>query len=297
MSTAQETENLDFAGLRVLAFESRRASEMKMLIETAHGKATLAFAMREVPLQDTSHIKLFCDALLEGTFDIVIFLTGSGVRTLAAALDNHAARKRWIKAMSRAQIVTRAPNVGIAVAELGLSVSLSVPPPHTWRATLTALDAHADQFFLKGARLALQEYGLPSRPFVKALKARGADVTRVPLYHWALPEEIGPLLVAIDDIVEGRHDVALFTNGTQVWHLFKLAYRKGMEEELRAGFSRLLVASIGPSTSEALHEFEVPIDFTPSQANMETFVSESAAQCHQLLAAKRAAKRAASPTS
>jgi uroporphyrinogen-III synthase len=284
---AQGTEKLDFAGLRILAFESRRASDMKMLIEAAHGKATIAFSMREVPLQDTSHIKLFCDGLIEGTFDIVIFLTGSGVRILAQELDSHAMRKRWLKAMSRTKIVTRAPNVETAVRELGLSVALSVSPPHTWRATLTAFEAHREELPLKGAHLALQEYGLPSRAFVKALKARGAQVTRVPVYHWALPAEIGPLLRAIDDIVEGRHDVALFTNGTQVWHLFKLAYRKGMEEELRAGFSRLLVASIGPSTSEALHEFEVPIDFTPSQARMESFVSETAAQCQRLLAVKR----------
>jgi uroporphyrinogen-III synthase len=48
--------------------------------------------------------------------------------------------------------------------------------------------------------------------------------------------------------------------------LVQLAYRKGMEQELRAGFSRLLVASIGPSTSEALQEFEVPTDFSPSEA-------------------------------
>jgi uroporphyrinogen-III synthase len=243
--------------------------------------------MREVPLQDTSHIKLFCEALLDDKFDIVIYLTSMGARTLAQQLDSLATRKRWIKALSRTKIVARAPDIGTALEELGLSVALSVPSPHTWRTTLTAMDNCPDEFVLKGAQLALQEYGLPSRAFVKALKARGAGVMPVPVYHWALPEEIGPLLVAIDDIVEGRHDVALFTNGTQVWHLFKLAYRKGMEEELRAGFARLLVASIGPSTSEALHEFEVPIDFTPSDAKMEVFVNETAAQCHRLLAAKR----------
>jgi uroporphyrinogen-III synthase len=286
---AQGNEKRDFAGLRVIAFESRRASEMKRLIEAEQGVAAVTFSMREVPLQDTSHIQHFCSTLLNGAFDIVIFLTGSGTRTLVQALDSHATRKRWVKALSRTKIVARSPDVASAVEELGLSIALGVPPPHTWRATLGALDSRTNDLPLKGAHLALQEYGLPSRAFVKALRTRGAEVTRVPVYHWALPEEIGPLLVAIDDIVEGRHDVALFTNGTQVWHLFKLAYRKGMEEELRAGFSRLLVASIGPSTSEALQEFEVPIDFVPSEAKMEILVGETAAQCQQLLVAKRAA--------
>jgi len=41
---------------------------------------------------------------------------------------------------------------------------------------------------------------------------RGASVTPVPVYQWALPEDIGPLQRAIQAIVDGKIDVLLITH-------------------------------------------------------------------------------------
>jgi uroporphyrinogen-III synthase len=286
---AEEQEKPDFGGLRVIAFESRCAAEMQTLIANAGGRAASVLSMREVALQGGAHVEEFVRRLLNKQLDAAIFLTSAGTRLLARALDERLPRKRWIKALSSARLIARAPAVRSALQELQLDASLTAPEPHTWRDVVTLLDSHASQWPLHGSHIALQEYGLPSRSLVKALKTRGVEVTRVALYHWSLPEDTGPLLVAIDDIVEGRHDVALFTNGTQVWHLFKLAYRKGMEEELRAGFERVVVASIGPTTSEALREFEVGIDCEPAHATMQSLVEVVARQSGELLQAKRSA--------
>jgi uroporphyrinogen-III synthase len=84
------------------------------------------------------------------------------------------------------------PKLQQRVEQLGLSIALSAVASHQ-RDVLATLDSRADEFPLKGAHLALQEYGVPSRALVKTLKTRGAEVTRVPVYHWALPDEIGPL--------------------------------------------------------------------------------------------------------
>src|SRR3990172_4437478 len=68
----------NFAGVRVLALESRRAKEMASLITTYGGQPVLAPAIREIPLESNREALQFTSALLNGEFDMVIFLTGVG---------------------------------------------------------------------------------------------------------------------------------------------------------------------------------------------------------------------------
>lgn len=138
-----------------------------------------------------------------------------------------------------------------------------------------------------GKRLALQEYGVPNRALARELTSRGAQVMRVPVYRWSLPEDVAPLLRAMEGVLEGRFDVVLWTTGTQVWHVFKLAYKKGMEDELRLAFRRLVIASVGPSTTEALREFELDADVQPEHAKMGLLVKEAATRSNALLQLKR----------
>jgi len=65
-----------FAGLRVLALESRRATELAKLVGTYGGEPVVAPAMREVPLESNGEALAFAKALFAGEFDMVIFLTG-----------------------------------------------------------------------------------------------------------------------------------------------------------------------------------------------------------------------------
>lgn len=140
---------------------------------------------------------------------------------------------------------------------------------------------------IAGKHLALQEPGVPNRALARELTARGARVMRVPVYRWSLPEDVAPLLRAMQGVIEGRFDVVLWTTGTQVWHVFKLAYKKGMEEELRDAFNRLVIASVGPATTEALREFELAADLEPEHPKMGYLVKEAASRAHALLQLKR----------
>jgi uroporphyrinogen-III synthase len=101
-----------------------------------------------------------------------------------------------------------------------------------------------------------------------------------------LPEDTSPLRHAVHDLIAGRYDVALFTTGTQAWHLFRIAAEAGLEAELRRAFARLVVASVGPTTSEALRELALSVDLEPAHPKMGTLVREAAARSHSLLRAK-----------
>ncbi len=70
------------------------------------------------------------------------------------------------------------------------------------------LDARAGERPLAGARVAVQEYGVSNLELLDALRARGAQVTAVPVYQWTLPEDLQPLHDAVTAVTRGEVDVA-----------------------------------------------------------------------------------------
>ena len=230
-------------GLRVLALESRRAAEMAKLIENYGGRAIIAPAMREVPLESNTEALEFARTLSEQGFDIVIFLTGVGARFLVKIAESISLREQFVAGLRRAAIVARGPKPVAALKELGVPVTVAVPEPNTWRDLLRALDEKGASLPLAGRRVAVQEYGVSNAELIASLQERGAVVTRVPVYQWALPEDTGPLRNAVHAIANGEIDMALFTTSVQVAHL--LARCRGNESRItaaarfRAGCGRL----------------------------------------------------------
>jgi uroporphyrinogen-III synthase len=275
-----------FAGLRVAAFESRLAGPMADLIAKHGGVPVEAPALREVVLGDNAAIGAFAEGLLGGAFDLVLFETGVGVRYLAQAIETCIPRAAWIEALARTTVVARGPKPTAALRELGARLDLQVPEPNTWRETLAALDA---RFPLAGRRIALQEYGQPIPELIAGLEQRGAIVTRVPVYRWALPEETGPLRRAIAEIAAGRIGAALFTSAQQVVHLLQIAAEQGSEADLRRALeSRVVVGAIGPSTAQMLRANALPVDLEPEHPKMGHLVAAVAAGWRAAAEAKSA---------
>lgn len=280
----------EFTGLRVLALESRRAAELAKLISTYGGEAVVAPAMREVPLDSNKEALSFAESLLAGKFDMVIFLTGVGTRAVLGAAETKYHREDVIAALQRVKIVPRGPKPIAVLRELSVTPALTVPEPNTWRELLQALDEAANsssEFRLRGARIALQEYGLSNPELISGLTERGATVTRVPVYRWALPENTSRLECAIQEIAAGSIDVIFFTTSVQVTHLFQVAAKMQLEELMRQGLRRAIVASIGPTTSEELQRKGIQPDLEPSHPKMGFLVKEAAEQAGALLAKKR----------
>lgn len=276
-----------FGGLRVLALESRRAEEMAKLIAYSGGRAIVAPAMREVPLESNTEALAFASALVGGTFDMVIFLTGVGTRRLTRIAEMVYPREQYVAALKRVVVVARGPKPVAALRELGVPVGLAVPEPNTWRELLRALDERADSGPLNGCRIAVQEYGVQNPDLLAGLAERGALVSRVPVYEWALPEDTGPLREAVAAIARGEIDVILFTTSVQVIHLVQTATDMKLEERLRRAFKRILIGSIGPTTSGQLREHGFVADFEPTHPKMGFLVKEAAARSAELLLKKR----------
>lgn len=273
-----------FGGLRVASFESRRAPEMARLIEKLGGVPSVSPSLREVPLADAHEAVDFANRLLTGQIDVVILLTGVGTRLLLAAVERRVDRQRFLDALADATTVVRGPKPLAVLRELNIEPKLRVPEPNTWREVLRTLDAELP---IANQVVALQEYGQPNPSLVAGLEARGAKVVPVRVYEWGLPEDTAPLEENVRAICEGHIDVAMFTSAQQVIHLLQIAERLNLAEELRRGFERLVVASIGPTTSETLRARGLPVDLEPEHAKMGHLVVAAAERAADLLARKR----------
>jgi uroporphyrinogen-III synthase len=276
----------DFGALRVLALESRREKEIASLICNCGGQPTVVPVMREVPLESNTEAFSFAQALLDGSFDVVIFLTGAGARILFNAVLTRYAGEEFFTALQRATIAVRGPKPVAALREFGVMPTIVSSSPSTWREVLGSLDAAYPQG-LGGLRIAVQEYGAVNQPLLDGLRQRGAAATQVPVYQWALPENLDQMRATIHAIVHGEFDVVLFLTGIQAQHLLRVAEEMGLREPLLDGLKRMVVASIGPSTSEELERQGIVPDFQPSQPKMGIMVNEMAAAAMRLWELKR----------
>jgi uroporphyrinogen-III synthase len=271
----------NFQGLTVLTLESRRGQEMIELIETYGGKAFHAPPMREVPISANPDALKFADALLAGKFDVVIFLTGVGARALLSVLEDAHPAEKVFESLRKISVIARGPKPVVVLREWRVPIALTAPEPNTWRELLRAIDA--TQSDLHGKRVAVQEYGVSNPELIEGLHERGADVTRVPVYRWDLPGDTGPLHVAVNEVKAGRIDVALFTTGVQIDHFFQIAEQERKKDNLKAGMERLVKASIGPMTSDALRRHGLLVDLEASHPKMGFLVKEAAEQSAELL--------------
>ena len=269
------------AGLTVLAFESRRASELASLIRRHGGEPLVVPSMREVPLHDDAALELLRE-LEADKIKMVIVLTGVGLRTLAEDCPP----ERLAAALARTTLVARGPKPIAELRKLGLSPQLSVPEPNTWREILLALDAHAPVGEL---RVAVLEYGVTNEELIAGLQSRGAEVLRVALYRWALPEDPRPLQRAVSRLANTDVDFVLFTSRRQVEHVMMTARGLGLADAVVDRARRMVVASIGPVCSEALRRHGLPVDLEPEHPKMGHLVVAVARRGRDLLTAKRAA--------
>jgi len=245
------------AGVRLVAFEARRAEELASMFARHGAIVTSAPALREAPLPESPPALELLRDLESGEVHAVVLLTGVGTKALATIVGTSA--PRLLELLARVPIVARGPKPLAALRELGVAGARPVPSPHTWREVLAVVD---ELPLVAGSLVAVQEYGEPPTALVAGLEQRGLRVLRVPVYRWALPADTGPLSSAVAALERGALDVAVFTSAVQVEHLFRIARDA---DALRAALGRTVVVSIGPVCSEALeaHGVHPQLEATP----------------------------------
>ena len=195
-------------------------------------------------------------------------------------------RDIFLTALRGVKVAARGPKSSAVLREFQIPVTVTAPEPCTWHELVGEMESVMGRG-LHGLRIAVQEYGAPNPELLAALEERTCSVTRVPVYQWALPEDLSQLRECIRAIAERRVDVVLFMTAVQVIHLWKVAEQMNCLEELYDGLNATVVLSIGPSTSEELRRHGVMPDFEPSHPKMGFLVNEAAGCAGELLEGKR----------
>jgi uroporphyrinogen-III synthase len=276
-----------FNGLSVLTLESRRAREIARLIENLGGVPIIAPSVREVALDSNQEALEFAHNLSAGLVDMVIFTTGVGVKALVSAVESVCSREELARHLNDVAVVARGPKPTAVLRELGVRVSLTVPEPNTWRELLAVLDQNKETFPVAGHRVAVQEYGVTNPELSAGLTERGAIVTLVNVYQWALPEDLAPLEQAIESIIRGEVHVLLVVSSVQIRHLFQVAEQIKKADSLREALSGVVISSIGPLTSEELRGRGLSVDIECTHPKMGFLVKEAAERAPKLLKTKR----------
>jgi uroporphyrinogen-III synthase len=277
------------AGLRVVCFESRRSAESSRMIARQGGEPVEAPTLREVPLRGPSGLDALEQELLAGTPVLLVLLTGVGTELMIEGLEQSVSKPRMLELLtsSKAAIVCRGPKPHAILKPLGIKPTLVVGEPNTWRDVLREIDAHD---LARGRHVFVQEYGRTNADLVAGLEQRDvASVRQVKTYAWTLPEDLAPIHSAIERIVAGDADVALFTSGIQLTHLLQIAEERGQGAALRAGLSKLVIASVGPLMTETLVAAGLPPDIEPEHPKLGHLMVALGAQAREKLAEKRAA--------
>jgi uroporphyrinogen-III synthase len=253
-----------------VSFESRRAQDLGLLIRQSGGEICYAPATREVPLADEQAIVDFGAQLFQGLCESLVLFTGIGTTILIDALCTRWPRASVLSQLEQTALLCRGPKPASALRAAGLAPRLVAPEPHGERELHACIDG---QFEIGGRRVFVQDYGSLPEEFLDGLRARGASVTPVRVYRWALPADPKALLQGLTEIVNGSVDVAIFTSAHQVDNTFEYAARVALLEPLReALLGPVLVAALGPVTSEALSRHGVHADLSPEQPKLGALV-------------------------
>lgn len=252
----------------LLSFESRRAKEMAALIERVGARATVVPTMREVPLSEHREVTAFVHEVIAGRIDFVLFMTGVGTEFLFDLVERQEQLVDFTGALERATVVVRGPKPAAILHKRGVRVDLKAPEPNTSRELLGIIQERG----IAGKTIAIQEYGKPNEELTSELEDLGAHVMSVPVYRWDLPEDTDPMRAAINQAISGTFDAFLFTSAQQIENLRLVATQTSQWDAFRDALKKSVVASVGPTCSEALRAVGLPPDIEAAPPKMGPLV-------------------------
>ena len=256
-------------GKRVAILESRLGRQLGDLVVKHGGQPFHAPALAEVPEVDRAFMARLIAELEARPAKFAIFQTGVGTNALFKATDELGLTGRLLALLERMTVAVRGPKPTAALRSRGVRIDISARDPFTTTEVLDALQTAP----LKGERIIVQRYGVSNVELDEALKARGAQVVEITTYRWSLPEDTRPLVDLLDALERGQIDAVTVTNAAQVYNLFAVAERLGRAAALRAALNGILVASVGPVSTEALKKFGVGIGLEASPPKLGPLMS------------------------
>lgn len=254
-------------GMRIVCFESRRASELATLLRAKGAEVHTAPVLREVPTGMSPAIEEFLRRAEAQALDGIIALTGVSLRHLLKTVTP----ERLLPILQRYPIAARGPKPVAVLREHGIEPAVRAPEPNTWRELLVEMQARPER------RWAILEFGRPDERLLAGLRAQGKEPLPVPVYEYGLPDDTQAAEEALRLLQQGAVDVVVFTSSAQMYCLEELAERGIGREALVDALRQAKIASIGPTMSETLESMGLPVYLEASPPKMGMLVHQLAA--------------------
>ena len=249
------------SGKRIAIPESR---QLWLLSEMIRKRGASVMAVPLVAIYDApdpTPVLAWLHAFTKHPPDILILLTGEGLRRLNKLAKKHDMTEAFIHALASVFKVSRGPKLSQALRELGLEQDLDASTP-TSEGIIDSLENRQ----LEGLRVAVQLYGQePNTRLISYLMGRGAQLSTVAPYIYADEVEDEKVKGLINEMAAGNLDLIAFTSNSQVKRLYQVATNAGMQEALAAGLQQTAIAAVGPVVAEALRERGLSVDVMPQR--------------------------------
>jgi uroporphyrinogen-III synthase len=254
---------------KVAILESRLGKQLVELVAQRGGIPFHAPALAELPDLEPTKIAELVHSLGVNRAKLAVFQTGVGTRALFAATDSLGLTDTLVSVLGGMVVAARGPKPAGALRARGVRIDRSAREPFTTHEVLESIQ----DVPLQGERVIVQRHGSMNAELDHALGARGAEVTEIPIYRWALPQDTAPLAALIDALERDEMHAVVLTNAEQVRNLFAVAEQLGRAAPLRAALNRTLVASIGPVASAALRDAGVTVGLESSPPKLGALLS------------------------
>lgn len=193
--------------------------------------------------------------------DVLILLTGEGLRRLLKLAESHDLKHDFITALSKVKKLCRGPKPNQALREIGLEREIDALAP-----TTDGVIASLETMELAAKNVAVQLYGEePNIKLISYLEQAGACVKSVAPYIYANQLADEKVRDLINKLHNGDVDVIAFSSQPQVKRLFNVAKKFQLESELITGLDICYVAAIGPLVKDALNKKGVNVEIMPQR--------------------------------
>src|SRR5262249_36544849 len=244
------------SGRTIALAEGRQLEELARMLEKEGARTLRCPMIGIIDGPDEAAVAAWLRGLVAGRLDLVVLMTGEGVRRLLGFAERAGVLDEVIAAFRRMRTIVRGPKPVQALKEVGLAPSVIAAAPTT-DGVIAALRAEA----LAGKTVGVQLFGAPNPPLAQFLAEAGATEAAVLPYVYppaADAERVADLLARL---ARREVDAIVFTSAPQVDRLYEVAD----ERKLAVDLSRTRVAAVGPIVADALRRRGAPVSICPEQ--------------------------------
>jgi uroporphyrinogen-III synthase len=254
---------------KVALLEARMSRELARLVEKHGGDPLCVPALRECHELDAEKANRLIDTLARGGYDVAVFMTGVAVSLLFEVAEQIGRRTHLVDGLRAVTTVCRGPKPTAALRGFGVVPTVTARDAYTTAEVIDAL-AGVD---LEGCRVLLLHYGERSEALAETLMARQAIVDEQWLYRWRMPDDTSGLETLVRRIIAGEVQALAVTCQVQFRHLYAVADRLGLAEDVvRTLNERMVVGAVGPTCRAILQVHGVSAHVMPEHPKMGPLV-------------------------